>query len=832
MMYFDKFSEGAAQVFVTAQDEARNLGHPYVGTEHLLLAVLKTDSGTAADVLKQHSVDYERVSHEVTAMVGTNVHQSVVGAPQMTPRARRVIELANDESKMLGQDKIDVEHIMLGIVREGEGIAAHILKHFGINLGQMRREVIENLTGDWEEPSEKATTSSNKPQQSPIGAALKQLEGFGTDLTSLARDGRLDPIVGREVERQRLMEVLSRRKKNNPVLIGDPGVGKTAIVEGLSQLIVDGETPETLKDRVIFALDVASLIAGTKYRGEFEKRLKKLIHIVKSNPNIILFIDELHTIVGAGSAEGAVDAANILKPSLASGEIRCIGSTTPDEYRKYVEKDAALERRFQKIFVSEPTADDALEILRGIRHKYETHHRVRYTEEALEAAVILSHRYISDRFLPDKAIDIIDEAGSRARLRKLTIPNSLKEMQRNLESTRSKREESAAAQEYEKAALLKEKERALQNAYREEYRAWRSEADSEVITVDEEAAADIVSKWTGIPLRKLEETDTEKLLNLEASLHERIVAQDEAITAVARAIRRARSGLKDPRRPIGVFLFLGPTGVGKTELAKGISEYLFGEEKALVRFDMSEYMERFSVSRLIGAPPGYVGYDEGGTLTETIRKRPFSVILFDEIEKAHPDTFNILLQIMDDGKLTDSQGRHVDFRNTIVIMTSNLGGEYINKTKTSLGFVESSTEEDKQYESMKTSVLEIVKKTFRPEFLNRLDETVVFHQLTRDHITQIVDILMRDVRRRLKEKSLEIRLSSEAVDFLLDKGFDPVYGARPLKRAIQSYIEDPLSEALLKGKFSEGDSILVGVEKEALVFNKECDRAARVKATT
>ncbi len=832
MMYFDKFSEGAAQVFVTAQDEARNLGHPYVGTEHLLLAVLKTDSGTAADVLKQHSVDYERVSHEVTAMVGTNVHQSVVGAPQMTPRARRVIELANDESKMLGQDKIDVEHIMLGIVREGEGIAAHILKHFGINLGQMRREVIENLTGDWEEPSEKASTSSNKPQQSPIGAALKQLEGFGTDLTSLARDGRLDPIVGREVERQRLMEVLSRRKKNNPVLIGDPGVGKTAIVEGLSQLIVDGETPETLKDRVIFALDVASLIAGTKYRGEFEKRLKKLIHIVKSNPNIILFIDELHTIVGAGSAEGAVDAANILKPSLASGEIRCIGSTTPDEYRKYVEKDAALERRFQKILVSEPTADDALEILRGIRHKYETHHRVRYTEEALEAAVSLSHRYISDRFLPDKAIDIIDEAGSRARLRKLTIPNSLKEMQRNLESTRSKREESAAAQEYEKAALLKEKERALQNAYREEYRAWRSEADSEVITVDEEAAADIVSKWTGIPLRKLEETDTEKLLNLEASLHERIVAQDEAITAVARAIRRARSGLKDPRRPIGVFLFLGPTGVGKTELAKGISEYLFGEEKALVRFDMSEYMERFSVSRLIGAPPGYVGYDEGGTLTETIRKRPFSVILFDEIEKAHPDTFNILLQIMDDGKLTDSQGRHVDFRNTIVIMTSNLGGEYINKTKTSLGFVESSTEEDKQYESMKTSVLEIVKKTFRPEFLNRLDETVVFHQLTRDHITQIVDILMKDVRRRLKEKSLEIRLSSEAVDFLLDKGFDPVYGARPLKRAIQSYIEDPLSEELLKGKFSEGDSILVGVEKEALVFNKECDRAARVKATT
>ena len=832
MMYFDKFSEGAAQVFVTAQDEARNLGHPYVGTEHLLLAVLKIDSGIVADVLKQHSVDYDRVSREVTAMVGTNVHQSVVGAPQMTPRARRVIELANDESKMLGQEKIDVEHIMLGIVREGEGIAAHILKHFGINLSQMRREVIENLTGDWEDSSEKSQTTTAKPQQSQLGAAMKQLEGFGTDLTALARDGKLDPIVGREIERQRLMEVLSRRKKNNPVLIGDPGVGKTAIVEGLSQLIVDGETPETLKDKVIFALDVASLIAGTKYRGEFEKRLKKLIHIVKSNPNIILFIDELHTIVGAGSAEGAVDAANILKPSLASGEIRCIGSTTPDEYRKYVEKDAALERRFQKIYVLEPSVEDALEILKGIRHKYETHHRVKYTEEALEAAVNLSHRYISDRFLPDKSIDIIDEAGSRARLSKLTIPDSLKEMQKNLEALRAKREEYAAAQEYEKAALLKEKERNLQNAYREKYRVWRSEADSEIIEVNEDAAADIVSKWTGIPLRKLEETDAEKLLSLENSLHERIVGQDEAITAVARAIRRARSGLKDPRRPIGVFLFLGPTGVGKTELAKGISEYLFGEEKALVRFDMSEYMERFSVSRLIGAPPGYVGYDEGGTLTETIRKRPFSVILFDEIEKAHPDTFNILLQIMDDGKLTDSQGRHVDFRNTIVIMTSNLGGEFINKTKTSLGFVESSAEEEKQYESMKSSVLEIVKKTFRPEFLNRLDETVVFHQLARDHITQIIDILMRDVRKRLAERELEIRLSPEAVEFLLEKGFDPVYGARPLKRAIQSHIEDPLSEELLKGKFTEGDLIIVGVEKEALVFNKECDRAARVKATT
>ncbi|AKI96871.1 ATP-dependent Clp protease ATP-binding subunit [Kosmotoga pacifica] len=831
-MYFDKFSEGAAQVFVTAQDEARSLGHPYVGTEHLLLAILKIDRGATTQIMKKYSITYDRVLREVMTMVGTNVHQSVVGSPQMTPRARKVIELANDESKMLGEEKIDVEHIMLGIIREGEGIAAHILKQMGINLGKLRREIIENIASDWEEQNGTGIFFGKAQQESSLTMALKQLDGFGTDLTRLARDGKLDPIIGREIERQRLMEVLSRRKKNNPVLIGDPGVGKTAIVEGLAQMIVNDEVPENLRGKVIFALDVAALIAGTKYRGEFEKRLKKLINVIRDNRDIILFIDELHTIVGAGSAEGAVDAANILKPALASGEIRCIGSTTPDEYRKYIEKDAALERRFQKIYVSEPTVEQTIDILKGIRHKYEAHHKVHYSDKALEAAVVLSHRYVSDRFLPDKAIDIIDEIGSRARLKKLTLPERLKMMQKELEQLRMEREKAATEQDYEVAATLKQKEKELYEFYKEEYSKWREKVDSEFVEIGEDDIAEIVSNWTGIPLKKLEESDSEKLLSLESALHNRIVGQDEAITAVARAIRRARSGLKDPRRPIGTFLFLGPTGVGKTELAKALAEYLFGDDRALIRFDMSEYMERFSVSRLIGAPPGYVGYDEGGTLTERVRKRPFSVVLFDEIEKAHPDIFNLLLQIMDDGHLTDSQGRHVDFRNSIIIMTSNLGGEFINKTKTSIGFVDASGVEEKEYESMKTSVLEEVKRTFRPEFLNRLDEIVVFHQLTREQIKEIIEILMRDMRKRLKEKGMELIISEAAQDFLVSKGFDPVYGARPLRRAIQRYIEDPLSEELLKRRFKEGDTITAISQDEKIVFRRTTKKKAEVKAGT
>ena len=831
-MYFDKFSEGAAQVFVTAQDEARSLGHPYVGTEHLLLAILKIDRGAIIQIMKKYSITYDRVLREVMTMVGTNVHQSVVGSPQMTPRARKVIELANDESKMLGEEKIDVEHIMLGIIREGEGIAAHILKQMGINLGKLRREIVENIASDWEDQNGTGIFFGKNKQESGLTMALKQLDGFGTDLTKLARNGKLDPIIGREIERQRLMEVLSRRKKNNPVLIGDPGVGKTAIVEGLAQMIVNEEVPETLRGKVIFALDVAALIAGTKYRGEFEKRLKKLINVIRDNKDIILFIDELHTIVGAGSAEGAVDAANILKPALASGEIRCIGSTTPDEYRKYIEKDAALEWRFQKIYVTEPTVEQTVDILKGIRHKYEAHHKVHYTDQALEAAVTLSHRYVSDRFLPDKAIDIIDEIGSRARLKKLTLPERLKLVQKELEQLRIEREKAATEQDYETAATLKQREKELYEFYKAEYTQWREKVDSEFVEIGEDDIAEIVSNWTGIPLRKLEESDSEKLLSLEKALHNRIVGQDEAITAVARAIRRARSGLKDPKKPIGTFLFLGPTGVGKTELAKALAEYLFGDERSLIRFDMSEYMERFSVSRLIGAPPGYVGYDEGGTLTEQVRKRPFSVVLFDEIEKAHPDIFNLLLQIMDDGQLTDSQGRHVDFRNSIIIMTSNLGGEFINKTKASIGFIDASGMEDKEYESMKSSVLEEVKRTFRPEFLNRLDEMVVFHQLTKKEIKEIINILMRDMRKRLSEKGMLLTISEAAQDFLVTKGFDPVYGARPLKRAIQRYVEDPLSEELLKGRFKEGDNITAISQDEKIIFRRAIKKKAEVSADT
>lgn len=828
MMYFDKFSEGAAQVFVTAQDEARSLGHPYVGTEHLLLAILKIDKSKIIKVLRNNGVTYDRVLREITTMVGTNVHQSVVGSPQMTPRARRVIELAHDESRMLGQKKIGVEHIVLGIVREGEGIAAHILKQMNISLTNLRKEIIEGVAGSTDERSSNEYYNS---KSSSMQTDLKQLEGFGTDLTALAEKDKLDPIIGRETERKRVMEILSRRKKNNPVLIGDPGVGKTAIVEGLSQMIVKEEIPETLKGKTVFALDVASLVAGTKYRGEFEKRLKKLLQIVTNNGDIILFIDEMHTIVGAGSAEGAVDAANILKPALASGAIQCIGSTTPDEYRKYVEKDATLERRFQKIYISEPSVEQTINILHGIKHRYESHHKVKYSERAIEAAVIMSNRYISDRFLPDKAIDVIDETGARVRLRKLTMPDRLRNIKKQLEKIKTEKEKPSISKGSQNAIQLEEKKENLDSLFKGKYKEWRENVDNEVIEINEEEVAEIISNWTGIPLRKLEESDSEKLLTLESALHKRIVGQDEAITAVAKAIRRARSGIKDPRRPIGTFLFMGPTGVGKTELAKALADYLFDDERSLVRFDMSEYMERFSMSRLIGAPPGYVGYDEGGTLTEMVRKKPFSVILFDEIEKAHSDIFNLLLQIMDDGHLTDSQGRYVDFKNTIIIMTSNLGGEFINKSKTAIGFVDTTDAKSVEYESMKQSVLNEVKKTFRPEFLNRLDEIVVFHQLTSTHIKQIIQILMRDIRKRLEEKSITIELSEEAKNFLVDKGFDPVYGARPLKRAMQRYVEDPLSEELLKGRFNEDDHIIVTIKGEKLSFRKH-SKKTEVNAST
>ncbi|HOJ87662.1 MAG TPA: ATP-dependent Clp protease ATP-binding subunit [Pseudothermotoga sp.] len=814
---FDRFSERSAQVFVEAQNEAKEMGHSYVGTEHILLAILKQDL-PIIDAFAEMGITYARTKNEVISMVGMGM-RGFSSSPQMTPRAKRVIEMAYEEAKYLGSDKIHPEHILLGIIREGEGIAVHVLRKMGIDLGTLRKVIVENA-------SPKSTEFEG--DRTIENASVRHLEGFGIDLTALATKNQLDPVIGREEEIERVMQVLVRRKKNNPVLIGEPGIGKTAIVEGLAQRIVAGEVPEPLKRKTIFSLDVAALVAGTKYRGEFEKRMKKLLQIVTKDPNIILFIDEVHTIVGAGSAEGAVDAANILKPALARGEIRCIGATTPDEYRKYIEKDAALERRFQKIYVREPTTDETLNILKGLRYKYESHHRVRYTDSALEAAVYLSKRYITDHFLPDKAIDVIDEAAARARLRSFVIPADLQELKKQLEDVKSNKELAVLNQDYEKAAELKEQERILSQQYTDRYEQWRKSIESMIVTVDVDQIAEVVSGWTGIPLMKLEESESMKLLSLEKALHQRIVGQDEAIKAISKAIRRARSGLKDPRRPIGVFLFLGPTGVGKTELTKVLATHLFGDEKALLRFDMSEYMERFSVSRLIGAPPGYVGYEEGGTLTERVRRRPFSVILFDEIEKAHPDVFNILLQIMDDGRLTDSQGREVDFKNTIVVMTSNIGGNLINKSKKTMGFV-SSEDAQKDYQEMKNLVLEEVKKTFRPEFLNRIDEVIVFHSLTREHIEKIIDILVSDVQERLEGKGITLKLTKEAKEFLIQKGYDPIFGARPLKRAIQQYLEDPLAEEILKGKFGSADTVICKAGENGLKFLKRKHRTGVLK---
>ena len=812
---FDRFSERSAKVFVTAQEEAKDLGHSYVGTEHLLLAILKLNDKPLSAILEKYGLTYARVKNEVISIVGMGMRGFIM-SPQMTPRARKVTEIAFEEARMTGNEKIDPEHLLLGILREGEGIAIHILKKLNVNVQSLRKEITDNISDEdfTDEDSQPLPSSVEEPTASPVA---RQLEGFGMDLTAEAIKGELDPVIGREDEIERLMQILVRRKKNNPVLIGEPGVGKSSIVEGLAQRIVQGEVPEPLKGKTIFSLDVAALVAGTKYRGEFEKRMKKLLQVVKGNKDIILFIDELHMIVGAGSAEGAVDAANILKPALARGELHCIGATTPDEYRKFIEKDAALERRFQKIYVQEPTSQMAVEILKGLKSKYESHHKVSYTDHSLEAAVYLSQRYITDHYLPDKAIDVLDEAGARARLKLFVMPSELQLLKLKVESAKKEKEQAVSSQNYETAAELKAREQELREEYSQKYNALMKGIEDQIVTVDVPDIEEVVAGWTGIPLKKLEETEREKLLKLESALHERVVGQEEAISAIARAIRRARSGLKDPRRPVGAFLFLGPTGVGKTELAKTLAEYLFGDEKSLIRFDMSEYMEKFSVSRLIGAPPGYVGYEEGGALTEKVRRRPFSVILFDEIEKAHPDVFNILLQIMDDGRLTDSQGHIVDFRNTIVIMTSNIGGSDIVSSKKNLGFVENETHEQ-EFSEMKDKVIDEVKKVFRPEFINRVDEIIVFHKLTKEHIEQIIEILLRDIRARLSEREINLVLSPEAKEFLVNVGYDSVYGARPLKRAIQRYIEDPLAEELLRGDIESESEVLVVPEGEKLTF--------------
>ncbi len=816
-MFFDKFTNKAAETFLNSQREAEALGHSKIDPEHFLLAVLKDPNNMVTEIIHgQYGIEYTAIRNSVIQTLGRGMRNILAMSPTVSDSMRRILELSIEEAKMFGQSHIAMEHIFLAALRDGQNGIVRALQSLNVDSTTVARELMSRLNPD----------TGNEKTQSPnqTAALIKQLEDYGESLNELAKKGSLDPVIGRHTEIERMMQVLVRRKKNNPVLMGEPGVGKTAIVEGLVERIVREEVPEMLKNKVVFSLDIASLVAGTKYRGEFEKRIKKMIQIVKKDPNIVLFIDELHTIVGAGAAEGAVDASNILKPSLANGDIRCIGATTPDEYRKYIEKDAALERRFQKIYVQEPTTKETLDILQGLKEKYELHHKVQYTQEALEDAVKLSKAYITDHFLPDMAIDVIDEAGARKRLMTVTIPEELKSDAENLQMLRNKRKIAAQQQDFLSAKKMQEEEREKALLYNQKYQAWKIEADSRIETVGMDDVARVISSWTGIPLTRVAQDEMAKLLRLEEALHVRVVGQNEPIEAISRSIRRARSGLKDPKRPVGSFLFLGPTGVGKTELAKTLAEYLFGDEKALLRFDMSEYMERFSVSRLIGAPPGYVGYEEGGTLTEAVRRRPFSAILLDEIEKAHPDTFNILLQIMDDGRLTDSQGRIVDFRNTILIMTSNIGGEIISKSKHTMGFgIDHS--DDGSYRDMKTTVMEEVKKTFRPEFLNRLDETIVFHQLSRDHMRAIVNILISEVGQRMKEKNMTLSLTKNAKELLMEKGFDPIYGARPLKRIIQKLVEDPLSEAILQKRFQSLDRVVISAnQKGEIVFKKGAPR--------
>jgi ATP-dependent Clp protease ATP-binding subunit ClpC len=807
---FEKFSERARRVLTLAQEEAQRFNHNYIGTEHILLGLVREGEGVAAKVLGNLGVDLGKVRAAVEFIIGRGERQTL-GEIGLTPRAKKVIELAVDEARRFNHNYIGTEHLLLGLLREGEGVAAGVLESLGVNLERVRAEVTRVLNQSAVQPSMSGRPTTRTPT----------LDQLGADLTSMARAGKLDPVIGRHKEIQRVIQILSRRTKNNPVLIGEPGVGKTAIVEGLAHRIVAGEVPETLQGKRLVTLDIGALVAGTKYRGEFEERLKKVIEEIKTAGNCVLFIDEMHTIVGAGAAEGAVDAANILKPCLARGELQCIGATTLDEYRKHVERDAALERRFQPVLVDEPTVEQTIEILRGIKSRYEDHHRLIISDEALRIAANLASRYIPDRFLPDKAIDLVDEAASRVRIKRGGTPITLREVRRALESVRRDKEAAIAAQQYEYAAELRDRELHLQEKIQQLEQEWQSELSQEKPVVTEEDIAEVVSMWTGIPVVRLAADESARLLQMEEVLHQRIVGQDEAITAVAKAVRRARAGLKDPRRPIGSFIFLGPTGVGKTELVRALAEFMFGSEDALIRLDMSEFMERHTVARLVGAPPGYVGYEEGGQLTEAVRRKSYCAILLDEIEKAHPDVFNILLQIFDDGHLTDAKGRRVDFRNSILVMTSNLGAELIRKD-TTLGFTARGDEEKTRrlaYERMKEKVMGEVKKTFRPEFLNRIDGIVVFHALTKDHIRQIVNLMLREVERRLGEKDIRLEVTEAAKDLLGEKGYDELFGARPLRRVIQTMVEDRLSEMVLRGDFRPGDVIRIDREGDDITIS-------------
>jgi ATP-dependent Clp protease ATP-binding subunit ClpC len=805
---FERFTERARQVVVLAQEEARTLKHNYIGTEHILLGLLREEEGLAARVLESLDITVERVRAQVVRIVGSG-EEVTSGQIPFTPRAKKVLELALREALSLGHNYIGTEHILLGLVRENEGVAARILLDFDADSEKIRNEVIRMLSGPGSrQRSGSAGSGAGASAPGEGKKSSKLLDQFGRNLTKLAAESKLDPVVGRETEIERIMQILSRRTKNNPVLVGEPGVGKTAVVEGLAQRITHGDVPELLKGKQIYTLDLAALVAGSKYRGEFEERLKKVMKEITQRGDIILFIDELHNLVGAGAAEGAIDAASILKPALARGELQTVGATTLEEYRKYLERDSALERRFQKITVDQPSTEETVQILKGLRDRYEQHHKVQITDEALEAAADLADRYISDRFLPDKAIDLIDEAASRMRIKSMTSPPVYRELEDEIEETRRAKEEAIESQEFEKAANLRDKERRLTQRKRELAEQWEAGESTERPAIGEEEIADIVSMWTGIPVFKLTEAETAKLMRMEEELHKRVIGQHPAIEVVSKAIRRSRAGLKDPKRPTGSFIFLGPSGVGKTELARTLAEFLFGDEDTMIRIDMSEYMEKHAVSRLVGSPPGYIGYDEGGQLTEAVRRKPYSVLLLDEIEKAHPDVFNILLQILEDGRLTDAQGRTVDFRHCIVIMTSNIGASEIARN-TPLGFAVSDDETGITYDDMKNRIMGELKKVFRPEFLNRIDEVIVFHKLTKDEIKEIVELLLRRIRESMAERELQLELSEGAKDLLVDKGWDPSMGARPLRRAIQRYIEDPLADFVLRSQVPSGSTVLV-----------------------
>ena len=803
-MMFNRFTQRAQKVLQLAQEEAIRMKHESIGTEHILLGLIREGGGIAAKALEAIEVNTQLIEDGVKELVGVG-EKDVGPIVHYTPRAKKVIELSVDESRKLGHSYIGTEHLLLALIREGEGVAARVLGNAGVSLNKARQQVLQLLGSNEQEST---GTSPNASANTPT------LDGLARDLTQVAREGSLDPVIGRSDEITRVIEVLSRRTINTPILNGEPGVGKTAIAEGLAQQIVNNEIPETLRDKRVMVLDIGTVVAGTKYRGEFEDRLKKVMDEIRQAGNIILFIDELHTLIGAGGAEGAIDASNILKPSLARGELQCIGATTLEEFRKYIEKDAALERRFQPIQVDEPTVEESIQIIHGLRDRYEAHHRVKITDEAIVAAAKMSDRYISDRFLPDKAIDLIDEAGSKVRLRSYTTPPNLKELETRLEAIRSEKNAAVQSQEFEKAASFRDTEQKLKDELEKTNKSWKEEqgkAESEVKVSD---IAEVVSMWTGIPVSKLAQTESDKLLKLEETLHHRVIGQAEAVTAISRAVRRARAGLKDPKRPIGSFIFLGPTGVGKTELARALAESMFGDEDAMIRVDMSEYMEKHSTSRLVGSPPGYVGYEEGGQLTEKVRRKPYSVILLDEIEKAHPDVFNILLQVLEDGRLTDSKGRVVDFRNTIVIMTSNVGAEALKKNKY-VGF--NLQDGEQKYKDMKGRMLEELKKAFRPEFLNRVDEMIVFHSLEKDHLKEIVTLMTAQLTTRLKEQEIELELTEKAQEKIATEGYDPEYGARPLRRALQKHVEDRLSEELLKGTVLTGQNVIFDVEDDQFV---------------